>query len=453
MKRFLTPKGVIGATIVLLMFLTAVLAPLVIPADFATRMTMTARLRPPSALHWLGTDQLGRDLFYRVMLGAQTSLMIAAAAVAMSLILGLPLGMISGFYRGRIDNVLMRLVDTLLSFPVLLLALTISAMLGPSVPNATIAIGVAFTPFLARIVRGEALRVTQMPYVEAARAAGANDFQLIARHVLPNVMPPIIVQATISLAFAILAEAGLSFLGLGTQPPQSSWGLMIQASRDYLDVAPWTASRPGRSGGADRPWPQHVRRHSPRRLRSSNELTGAGERPWSRLREVPRRLDSQALEPLVSIENLRVEFETDGGIVVGVDDVTFTINPGETVCVVGEFGSGKSVTSLSLMRLVEFGGGRIAGGASSLPRAGGAPIDLARAAPEFMRALRGNEIGMIFQEPMTSLNPVFTIERQLTDGLKVHRGLAAGRGAGEGASASEERAHPRAGAALEAISP
>jgi ABC-type dipeptide/oligopeptide/nickel transport system permease subunit len=245
MKRFLTPKGAIGVTLVLLMVLTAVVAPLVIPADFATRMTMTARLRPPSALHWLGTDQLGRDLLYRVMLGARTSLMIAAAAVAMSLVLGLPLGMISGFYRGRIDNVLMRLVDTLLSFPVLLLALTISAMLGPSVPNAIIAIGVAFTPFLARIVRGEALRVTQMPYVEAARAAGANDFQLIWRHVLPNVMPPIIVQATISLAFAILAEAGLSFLGLGTQPPQSSWGLMIQASRDYLDVAPWTGLVPG----------------------------------------------------------------------------------------------------------------------------------------------------------------------------------------------------------------
>ena len=139
----------------------------------------------------------------------------------------------------------MRLVDTLLSFPVLLLALTISAMLGPSIPNAIIAIGVAFTPFLARIVRGEALRVTQMPYVEAARAAGATDLNLILRHVAPNVMPPIIVQATISLAFAVLAEASLSFLGLGTQPPQSSWGLMIQASRDYLDVAPWTGLVPG----------------------------------------------------------------------------------------------------------------------------------------------------------------------------------------------------------------
>src|SRR6202795_77917 len=141
--------------------------------------------------------------------------------------------------------------------------------------------------------------------------------------------------------------------------------------------------------------------------------------------QVPRQPNTLAEvpQPLVSIEHLRVEFETDGGTVVGVDDVTFTINPGETVCVVGESGSGKSVTSLSLMRLVEFGGGRIAGGRLKFAPRDGTAIDLAAAAPEFMRALRGNEIGMIFQEPMTSLNPVFTIERQLTDGLKVHRGL------------------------------
>ena len=144
--------------------------------------------------------------------------------------------------------------------------------------------------------------------------------------------------------------------------------------------------------------------------------------------QVPRQPNTLAevLQPLVSIENLRVEFETDGGTVVGVDDVTFTINPGETVCVVGESGSGKSVTSLSLMRLVEFGGGRIAGGRLKFAPRDGTAIDLAAAAQEFMRALRGNEIGMIFQEPMTSLNPVFTIERQLTDGLKVHRGLRRG---------------------------
>jgi ABC-type dipeptide/oligopeptide/nickel transport system permease subunit len=243
MKRFLSPKGLIGLALIVLVLLAAVLAPLLLPADLATKMSMSSRLRPPSSAHWLGTDQLGRDLFYRVMLGGQTSLKIAGAAVVMSIVLGLPIGMLAGYYRGHVDNILMRLVDTLLSFPALLLA--ISAMLGPSLPNTIIAIGVAFTPFLARIIRGEALRVAQMPYVEAARAAGTNDLQMIRRHILPNIMPPIIVQATISLAFAILAEAGLSFLGLGTQPPQSSWGLMIQASRDYLDVAPWTALVPG----------------------------------------------------------------------------------------------------------------------------------------------------------------------------------------------------------------
>jgi len=245
MKSFFSSKGVIGIVLVTAVLLIAIFAPLLIPAEFATKMNMRARLDPPSMDYLFGTDQLGRDLFYRVMLGARTSIVIAVTAVAMSVVIGLPLGIISGYYGGITDNLLMRLVDTLLSFPVLLLALTISAVLGPNLQNTIIAIGIAFTPFLARIIRGEALRVAQMPYVEAARAAGATDVMMILRHILPNIMPPVIVQATISLAFAILAEAGLSFLGLGTQPPRASWGLMIQASRDYLDVAPWTALVPG----------------------------------------------------------------------------------------------------------------------------------------------------------------------------------------------------------------
>ena len=245
MGRFRSPKGLVGLVVLSAVLLVAIAAPLFIRQDLATQMHMALRLRPPSAAHWLGTDQLGRDLLYRVLLGARTSLTIAVSAVFMSIALGLPLGIVSGYAGGWIDGLLMRFVDAMLSFPALLLALTISAMLGPSVPNTIIAIGVAFTPFLARIIRGEALRVAQMPYVEAARAAGATGLTMIVRQVLPNVLPLVIVQGTISLAFAILAEAGLSFLGLGTQPPQSSWGLMIQASRDYLDVAPWTALVPG----------------------------------------------------------------------------------------------------------------------------------------------------------------------------------------------------------------
>lgn len=245
MRRFLTLKGLIGIVLLGAIALTAILGPLILPPEAATAMDMTARRAPPSLAHLFGTDQLGRDLLARVVLGSRTSLQIAVAAVAMSIVMGLPLGLVSGYVGGRTDNVLMRLVDTLLAFPALLLALTISAVLGPNIQNTIIAIGVAFTPFLARIIRGEALRVAQMPYVEAARASGTTDIMIMIRHVLPNVLPAVIVQSTISLAFAILAEAGLSFLGLGTQPPAASWGLMIQASRDQLDIAPWTALVPG----------------------------------------------------------------------------------------------------------------------------------------------------------------------------------------------------------------
>jgi len=245
LRKFLNFKGLIGIFLVLVAVTTAIIAPLVIPPEYATNMDMRARLSPPTLDHFLGTDQLGRDLFYRVMLGARTSISIAVSAVLLSLVIGLPMGLISGFFRGTVDNILMRLVDTLLSFPALLLALTISAVLGPNLKNTILAIGIAFTPYLARLIKGEALRVSQMPYVEAAKAAGANNLRIMVGHILPNITPVIIVQFTISLAFAILAEAGLSFLGLGTQPPEASWGLMIQASRDYLDRAPWTALVPG----------------------------------------------------------------------------------------------------------------------------------------------------------------------------------------------------------------
>ena len=245
MRALLTPKGLIGLSLVAVFALAAIGSPFLVPEELTTKINVLARLKPPSFEHLLGTDQLGRELVWRVLLGAHTSLVIAVLAVALSLVVGLPLGVVSGYFGGWTDHSLMRLVDTLLSFPVLLLALTISAVLGPSVPNTILAIGIAFSPYLSRIVRGETLRVAALPYVEAARSQGASNWRIIRLHILPNIMAPVIVQATISVAFAILAEAALSFLGLGTQPPTPSWGLMIQASRDYLDVAAWTALVPG----------------------------------------------------------------------------------------------------------------------------------------------------------------------------------------------------------------
>ncbi len=245
MNALLSGKGLIGLSLVTLVGLVAVFSPLFIPEALSTKIDVTARLMPPSSDHLFGTDQLGRELFFRVLLGASTSLFIAFTAVALSILVGLPLGILSGYFAGWTDHVLMRVVDTLLSFPAILLALAISAVLGPNLRNTILAIGIAFAPYLARIVRGETLKVCSLPYIEAIRSQGASDLRIITRHVLPNIMPPVIVQVTISVAFAILAEAGLSFLGLGTQPPTPSWGLMIQASRDYLDVAPWTALVPG----------------------------------------------------------------------------------------------------------------------------------------------------------------------------------------------------------------
>jgi peptide/nickel transport system permease protein len=245
MRALRTPKGLIGLTLVTLFAVIAIGSPLLLPGELSTQINVLARLSPPSLEHPLGTDQLGRELLWRVLLGAHTSLVIAVSAVALSIVIGLPIGVMAGYFGGWTDRLLMRLVDTLLSFPVLLLALTISAVLGPNLPNTILAIGVAFSPYLARIVRGEALKVAALPYIEAARSQGASSWRIIRLHVLPNIMAPVIVQATISVAFAILAEAGLSFLGLGTQPPTPSWGLMIQASRDYLDVAAWTAIVPG----------------------------------------------------------------------------------------------------------------------------------------------------------------------------------------------------------------
>ena len=245
MRAVLTTKGLIGLSLVAVFTLVAIAAPFLVPEELTTKINVLARLKPPSLEHPFGTDQLGRELVWRVLLGAHTSLVIAVLAVALSLVVGLPLGVVSGYFGGWTDHSLMRLVDTLLSFPVLLLALTISAVLGPSVPNTILAIGIAFSPYLSRIVRGETLRVAALPYVEAARSQGASNWRIIRLHILPNIMAPVIVQATISVAFAILAEAALSFLGLGTQPPTPSWGLMIQASRDYLDVAAWTALVPG----------------------------------------------------------------------------------------------------------------------------------------------------------------------------------------------------------------
>lgn len=199
------------------------------------------RFQGPSGAHLLGTDNFGRDVFSRVLYGYRASIAVAFGAVGMATILGGAIGLLAAFYRGWVDRILMRVMDVLLAFPIILLAIGILAVLGPSPGNTALAIGIVYTPIFARLARGPALSVLAWDYVAAARALGASGLRIVFRHVAPNIAAPIMVQTTLSLSTAILVEASLSFLGLGTQPPAPSLGLMLSDSRNYMLISPWVS--------------------------------------------------------------------------------------------------------------------------------------------------------------------------------------------------------------------
>ena len=235
---FAAAAGVLGAYVLL-----ALAGPVIIADPYAMRPD--APLVSPGLAHPFGTDVFGRDVLGRVIWGARTSLSVAAASVSLSLLAGGLLGMIAGYFGGRIDALLSRLNDGMLAFPDVLLALAIMAVLGASTTNVTLAIAIVYTPIFARITRGAVLQVRPLNYVEAARALGFGHLRILLRHVLPNVTGPLIVQTTLSLAFAILAEAALSFLGLGVEPDAPSWGMMLNEGRDWIELAWWTSFFPG----------------------------------------------------------------------------------------------------------------------------------------------------------------------------------------------------------------
>ncbi len=232
--------GLVLLGIVLVALLDEALAP-----DGPNEISVEDRLQAPSAAHPFGTDDLGRDILSRVVLGAGVSLRVGFLAVAIALAVGGLVGLLAGFYGRWVDDVLMRLMDVLFAFPAVLLAIAVLAVRGPGAGNTALAIGIVYVPVFARVTRASVLGVREEVYVRASRSVGASDLRLLTRHVLPNAAPPIIVQTSISLAFAVLAEAALSFLGLGTQPPDPSWGLMLAEGRGFIDIAWWLAFFPG----------------------------------------------------------------------------------------------------------------------------------------------------------------------------------------------------------------
>lgn len=240
------PPAVLGAVVVLSFVLIAVFAPALAPYDPA-RPDFTAVRQAPSVEYRFGTDEIGRDVLSRTIYGARASLLAGVISVAIATGIGVPLGLLSGYFRGPLDELIMRVTDAVLAFPFLILAIAMAAALGPSLTNAMIAIGIATTPTFIRLTRAQVLAVGAEDYVQAARALGASDARIIARHVFPNSFTPLLVQASLTIAQAVIAESALSFLGLGVQPPTPSWGGMLNTAKNFLVQAPWMAIYPGLS--------------------------------------------------------------------------------------------------------------------------------------------------------------------------------------------------------------
>ncbi len=239
-----SPSLVVGAAVLTLVVGGAIFAGQIAPYS-AIEQAFSVQLRPPSFAHPFGTDEFGRDIFSRVVYGTRVALIVGVLSDGIAVALGVLLGVVSGYFRGWVDSAVMRVMDVMLAFPYLLLAMIVVAILGPGLTNAMIAIGIVYTPQFARLVRAAVLAIREQEFVHAASALGVRPLRMLGRHILPNILSPIIVMATLTVGFAIVETAGLSFLGLGASPPTPEWGSMLATGRSYMLTAPWIATFPG----------------------------------------------------------------------------------------------------------------------------------------------------------------------------------------------------------------
>jgi peptide/nickel transport system permease protein len=397
----------------------ALLAPWIAPYD-PDAVDFADRFSTPSAAHWLGTDDLGRDLLSRLCFGARVSLRASFQVVLTALSFALPIGLLAGYLGGRIDDLLMRLMDAVLSFPPLILAIAVAGILGPGLTNLMIAISILFIPGFARVIRAQTLAVRQETFIEASIAAGTQTHEILRRRVLPNVASPLIVQASLALGVALLAEAGLSFLGLGLQPPAASWGAMLRRAHQFIFTDPWLMLAPGlaiastvlafNTVGDGLRDALGIARSAQRRASGALGLTPTLS---------PAPATDSPSEPLLSVSGLTIELTTAGAPVKVVEDLDFHLARGEILGLVGESGAGKTMTALAIMRLIPAGFGRIARGSVHFEGR-----DLLSLPFSQMRRVRGGEIAMIFQDPMSSLNPVYSIGDQIAEAVMLHEGAA-----------------------------
>ncbi len=394
-------------------------------------MAMAVRLAPPDWPHPLGRDEYGRDVLSRILWGARVSLLVAVLSSIVSAAVGTFLGIVGGYFRGFAELLTVRASEVILCLPPLLLAMLVVALVGPGAGTLVLCLGVLYAPGFARVVFAETLSVRALDYVAAQETLGVHPVRIMLRTVLPNVLPPLIVQFSLTLAAALVLESGLSFLGLGVVPPAPSWGLMIRGARSTMEQAPLLLVWPcvALSGTVvilnalcDRLRDVLDPRAGGRALKA-----GLGHRTMARL--LPG-LAAVAEPYVLRVQGLTLRiagFETAQPV---VRDVSFTVRPGETLALVGESGSGKTLTSLALIGLLPSAIEVVAGQADFVRRDGTA-VDLLAMPERAWRDLRGNQLSMIFQDPSGSLNPVQQIGAQVAEAVLVHRAVGRAAAAAE----------------------
>jgi peptide/nickel transport system permease protein len=397
--------------------LVAVLAP-VLPLPDPDITDQPNRLLPPlSAGHPLGTDHLGRDILSRLIWGTQVSLLVGVSATALAAIVGSLVGLVAGYARGATDSILMRLVDMLMAFPYILLAIAIVAALGPGLLNALYAIAIVNVPFFARNIRGVTVSIRNREFVDAARLSGKGHVAILFTEVFPNVLPVIVITMSTTVGWMILETAGLSFLGLGAQPPTSDLGSMLGQARAQLFTAPHASIIPGAMifllvmsinllGDG-------IRDVLDPRLRS-----GALNRPMPVTRIERSTQPAATLEhaPALLVDHLSTGFDTGDSITPAVSDIGFRLDKGECLGLIGESGSGKSVTALSLMGLVASPPGVVTGG--------GVYVDgreVLSLPDQVLIGLRGARVAYVFQDPLTTLHPLYRVGEQIAEAILAHQ--------------------------------
>lgn len=416
LRNRLAAAGLIVAVLIVLIALVAPLLPL--PDPNATN-PVDRLMRPLSQGHLLGTDDLGRDILARLIWGTRVSLAVGISATLIAAFFGSLIGLLAGYAGGRTDTILMRGIDMLMAFPYILLALGIVAVLGPGLLNALYAIAVVNIPFFARNIRGISLGLSRREFVQAARLSGKSNIQIMFGEVLPNVLPVIVITMSTTIGWMILETAGLSFLGLGAQPPQADLGSMLGQGRKILFTAPHVSIIPGLMifvlvmsinllGDG-------IRDALDPRLKS-----GALTRPVART--AVERSETPTPAPhegaVLDVQDLRTEFHIGGDIYRAVGGVDMRVGKRECLGIVGESGSGKSVSAMSIMGLVPTPPGKIVGGVALLDGE-----DLFAASDERIRQLRGLAVSHVFQDPLSTLHPLFTVGDQLVEAVQAHAPL------------------------------